>query len=173
MPVRRHWAHFRSYDQSFTGAEAVDFLHELLRQNQNFGPEVTRYQTLQLLRKFLKNHVIEDVKGRFGKEDVEDNGRLYRCCYRYSCCLRNEYCNVILNTFFIHSRFPPQSPLKPLPVRPPVRDHGAVPRIPRWDDFEEIPVLENIAMKPIAMVKEHLNYTGCYCVVLYCTLLYL
>lgn len=79
MPLRRHWAHFRSYDNSFTGSEAVDHLHELLRCNQNFGPEVTRYQSLQLLRKFLKNHVIEDVKGRFGKEDFDDNGRLYRC----------------------------------------------------------------------------------------------
>lgn len=79
MPLRRHWAHFRSYDNSFTGSEAVDYLHELLRRNQNFGPEVTRYQSLQLLRKFLKNHVIEDVKGRFGKEDFDDNGRLYRC----------------------------------------------------------------------------------------------
>ncbi|XP_039531827.1 DEP domain-containing protein 1B-like [Pimephales promelas] len=123
MPVRRHWAHFRSYDHSFTGAEAVDFLHDLLRQNQNFGPEVTRYQTLQLLRKFLRNHVIEDVKGRFGKEDLEDNGHLYR--------------------------FPPQSPLKPVPVRPPVRDHGSVPRIPRWDDYEEITVPEKIPMKPL------------------------
>uniref|UniRef100_A0A9J8BUF9 DEP domain containing 1B n=1 Tax=Cyprinus carpio carpio TaxID=630221 RepID=A0A9J8BUF9_CYPCA len=123
MPVRRHWAHFRSYDHSFTGAEAVDFLHELLRQNQNFGPEVTRYQTLQLLRKFLKNHVIEDVKGRFGKEDFEDSGHLYR--------------------------FPPQSPLKPVPVRPPVRDHSSVPRIPHWDDFEEISVPEKIPVKPL------------------------
>ncbi|KAI7793598.1 DEP domain-containing protein 1B [Triplophysa rosa] len=131
MPVRRHWAHFRSYDRSFTGAEGVDFLHELLGQNQNFGPEVTRYQTLQLLRKFLKNHVIEDVKGHFGKEDFEDNGRLYR--------------------------FPPQSPLKPLPVRPPVRDHCSVPRIPCWDDFEEIAVPENIPMKPIALNSESWN----------------
>ncbi|XP_016369133.1 DEP domain-containing protein 1B-like [Sinocyclocheilus rhinocerous] len=123
MPVRRHWAHFRSYDHSFTGAEAVDFLHELLRRNQNFGPEVTRYQTLQLLRKFFKNHVIEDVKGRCGKEDFEDSGHLYR--------------------------FPPQSPLKPVPVRPPVRDHSSVPRIPRWDDFEEISVPEKIPVKPL------------------------
>ncbi|XP_051541796.1 DEP domain-containing protein 1B-like [Myxocyprinus asiaticus] len=125
MPVRRHWAHFRSYDRSFTGAEAVDFLHELLIKNQNFGLEVTRYQTLQLLRKFIKNHVIEDVKGQFGKEDFEDNGHLYR--------------------------FPPQSPLKPLPVRPPVRDQISVPRIPCWDDYENIPIPVKIPMKPLIM----------------------
>lgn len=79
MPLRRHWAHFRCYDCSFTGTEAVDYLHNLLRDNHNFGPEITRYQTLQLLRKFLKAHVIEDIKGRHGTEDFEDNGHLYRC----------------------------------------------------------------------------------------------
>uniref|UniRef100_A0A8C7N5X6 DEP domain containing 1 n=1 Tax=Oncorhynchus kisutch TaxID=8019 RepID=A0A8C7N5X6_ONCKI len=52
---------------------AVDWLHELLRNNRNFGPDVTRQQTVQLLKKFLKNHVIEDVKGRWGSEDFEDN----------------------------------------------------------------------------------------------------
>lgn len=86
MPLRRHWANFRYYDWSFTGSEAVDYLHELLRRNHNFGPEVTRYQTLQLLRKFLKAHVIEDIKGRHGTEDFEDNGHLYRYyfCLHYS-----------------------------------------------------------------------------------------
>lgn len=80
MPLRRHWAHFRYYDCSFTGYEAVDFLHDLLRHNYNFGPEVTRYQTLQLLKKFLKAHVIEDIKGHHGTEDFEDSGHLYRYC---------------------------------------------------------------------------------------------
>uniref|UniRef100_A0A8C7KPJ7 DEP domain containing 1 n=1 Tax=Oncorhynchus kisutch TaxID=8019 RepID=A0A8C7KPJ7_ONCKI len=56
---------------------AVDWLHELLRNNRNFGPDVTRQQTVQLLKKFLKNHVIEDVKGRWGSEDFEDNCHLY------------------------------------------------------------------------------------------------
>lgn len=50
----------------------------MLLSNSNFGPDVTRQQTVQLLKKFLKNHVIEDVKGRFGREDLEDNNTLYR-----------------------------------------------------------------------------------------------
>lgn len=62
----------------FTASAAVDWLHELLKNNSNFGPEVTRHQTVQLLKKFLKNHVIEDVKGRWGMEDLEDNSQLYR-----------------------------------------------------------------------------------------------
>ncbi|KAJ8408470.1 hypothetical protein AAFF_G00258840 [Aldrovandia affinis] len=78
MPLKKHRVHFRLYGNCFTSAAAVDWLHDLLRNNSNFGTEVTRQQTVQLLKKFLKNHVIEDVKGRWGSEDVDDNGQLYR-----------------------------------------------------------------------------------------------
>ncbi|XP_017322446.1 DEP domain-containing protein 1A isoform X1 [Ictalurus punctatus] len=90
MPVKKHRQHLKAYPSCFTATSAVDWLHDLLRHNCNFGPEVTRQQTVQLLKKFLKNHVIEDVKGRWGMEDLEDNSQLYR--------------------------FPPTSPLKPIPA---------------------------------------------------------
>ncbi|XP_030349950.1 DEP domain-containing protein 1A isoform X1 [Strigops habroptila] len=89
MPLRKHRQHFKRHGSCFTASEAVDWLHEVLRNNSNFGPEVTRQQTIQLLRKFLKNHVIEDIKGRWGSESLEDNSALYR--------------------------FPATSPVKPLP----------------------------------------------------------
>ncbi|NWI53720.1 DEP1A protein, partial [Calyptomena viridis] len=92
MPLRKHRQRFRKHGSCFTASEAVDWLHEMLRNNSNFGPEVTRHQTVQLLRKFLKNHVIEDIKGRWGAENLEDNGALYR--------------------------FPATSPVKPLPSPP-------------------------------------------------------
>ncbi|XP_041254248.1 DEP domain-containing protein 1A isoform X2 [Onychostruthus taczanowskii] len=92
MPLRRHRQRLRSHGGCFTAAEAADWLHPVLRSNGSFGPDVTREQTVQLLRKFLKNHVIEDVKGRWGAENLEDNGALYR--------------------------FPPTSPVKPLPSPP-------------------------------------------------------
>ncbi|XP_030061874.1 DEP domain-containing protein 1A [Microcaecilia unicolor] len=94
MPLRKHRQHFRLYGNCFTACEAIDCLHELLRNNSNFGPEVTRQQTIQLLRKFLKNHVIEDVKGRWGSENLEDSTQLYR--------------------------FPSNSPLKTVPSRHPL-----------------------------------------------------
>lgn len=78
MPLRRHRSLFKNYECCFKASEAVDWLHKLLRCNQNFGPEVTRNQTIQLLKKFLKNRVIEDIKGRWGKEDFEDDSHLYR-----------------------------------------------------------------------------------------------
>ncbi|XP_063262925.1 DEP domain-containing protein 1A isoform X1 [Prinia subflava] len=92
MPVRRHRQRLRSHGSCFTAAEAADWLHRALRASSSFGPDVTRQQTVQLLRKFLKNHVIEDIKGRWGTEELEDNGALYR--------------------------FPPTSPVKPLPSPP-------------------------------------------------------
>lgn len=76
--MRRHRQRLRSHGSCFTAAEAADWLHQVLRSNSSFGPDVTRQQTVQLLRKFLKNHVIEDIKGRWGTENLEDNGALYR-----------------------------------------------------------------------------------------------
>ncbi|KAL1772375.1 DEP domain-containing protein 1A isoform X1 [Sigmodon hispidus] len=91
MPLRKHRQHLKKYSNCFTAGEAVDWLYDLLRSNSNFGPEVTRQQTVQLLRKFLKNHVIEDIKGRWGSENLDDNNQLFR--------------------------FPATSPLKTLPQR--------------------------------------------------------
>uniref|UniRef100_A0A8D0G3S7 DEP domain-containing protein 1B n=1 Tax=Sphenodon punctatus TaxID=8508 RepID=A0A8D0G3S7_SPHPU len=129
MPLRKHRSHFRSYDSCFTASEAVDWLHVLLRHNQNFGPEVTRPQTVQLLKKFLKNHVIEDIKGRWDKEDFADNGHLYR--------------------------FPPSSPLKPYPKRPPYRKE--IPRFPDWHDPESRTFQKHIPVKPVVLNSEKLK----------------
>ncbi|XP_007907623.2 DEP domain-containing protein 1A [Callorhinchus milii] len=108
MPLRKHRLHFKRYGSCFTASEAVDWLHELLRSNSNFGPDVTRQQTLQLLRKFLKNHVIEDIKGRWGSENVEDNSQLYR--------------------------FPTTSPLKIIPSHPPFYRKNATQTYPKDKD---------------------------------------
>ncbi|XP_015271266.1 PREDICTED: DEP domain-containing protein 1A [Gekko japonicus] len=97
MPRRKHRQHLKKYGNCFTAAEATDWLHELLKNNNNFGLEVTREQTVQLLRKFLKNHVIEDIKGRWGSENLEDNNNLYR--------------------------FPSTSPVRSLPSRCPLREN--------------------------------------------------
>uniref|UniRef100_A0A2I2ZKV6 Rho-GAP domain-containing protein n=1 Tax=Gorilla gorilla gorilla TaxID=9595 RepID=A0A2I2ZKV6_GORGO len=94
MPLRKHRQHFKKYGNCFTAGEAVDWLYDLLRNNSNFGPEVTRQQ---LLRKFLKNRIIEDIKGRWGSENVDDNNQLFR--------------------------FPATLPLKTLPRRTP-KKHG-------------------------------------------------
>nr|XP_056700259.1 DEP domain-containing protein 1A isoform X2 [Euleptes europaea] len=105
MPRRKHRQHFKKYGNCFTASEATDWLHELLKSNNNFGLEVTRQQTVQLLRKFLKNHVIEDIKGRWGSENFDDNNNLYR--------------------------FPSTSPVRSLPSRCPLRENkNIIPKEP-------------------------------------------
>ncbi|XP_034736563.1 DEP domain-containing protein 1A isoform X2 [Etheostoma cragini] len=108
MPVRKHRQNFRHHSACFTASAAVDWMHQLLRSNSNFGPDVTRQQTVQLLKKFLKNHVVEDVKGRWGTEDLEDNNTLYR--------------------------FPSTSPLKPIPC--PASAPGSIKKKSSFRDKE-------------------------------------
>ncbi|KAM7012190.1 DEP domain-containing protein 1A isoform 2-T2 [Tautogolabrus adspersus] len=108
MPLRKHRQNFRHHASCFTASAAVDWLHQLLRNNSNFGPDVTRQQTVQLLKKFLKNHVIEDVKGRWGTEDLEDNSTLYR--------------------------FPSTSPLKPIPRAAPASASRSIKKRPSFRD---------------------------------------
>ncbi|XP_068599761.1 DEP domain-containing protein 1A-like [Brachionichthys hirsutus] len=110
MPVRKHRQNFRHHSSCFSASAAVDWLHQLLCSNSNFGPDVTRQQTVQLLQKFLKNRVIEDVKGRWGTEDFEDNNVLYR--------------------------FPSASPLKPIPCAAPASAHSSVKKRPSFRDKE-------------------------------------
>uniref|UniRef100_A0A8C1VAW4 DEP domain containing 1B n=1 Tax=Cyprinus carpio TaxID=7962 RepID=A0A8C1VAW4_CYPCA len=59
---------------------------------KSFKPLGFTHLSARLLRKFLKNHVIEDVKGRFGKEDFVDSGHLYRCFHKL--------CFTVI--FFVH-----------------------------------------------------------------------
>ncbi|XP_028444267.1 DEP domain-containing protein 1A isoform X3 [Perca flavescens] len=110
MPIRKHRQNFRHHAACFTASAAVDWMHQLLRSNNNFGPDVTRQQTVQLLKKFLKNHVIEDVKGRWGTEDLEDNNTLYR--------------------------FPSTSPLKPIPCPASASAPGSIKKKTSFRDKE-------------------------------------
>ncbi|NWI75854.1 DEP1B protein, partial [Dryoscopus gambensis] len=125
MPLRKHRCRFKSYERCFKASEAVDCLHELLGSNQNFGPEVTRDQTVKLLKKFLKNHVIEDIKGRWGKEDFEDDGHLYR--------------------------FPPSSPLKSYPKKSCGKE---VIKFPDWNEPKAGTSQEHIPVKSITVNSE-------------------
>ena len=50
MPVAKHWRGLRQYENCFTSAEAVDWLNGHLKSDPNFGPSVTKDQTVKLLR---------------------------------------------------------------------------------------------------------------------------
>ncbi|XP_037287551.2 DEP domain-containing protein 1A-like [Rhipicephalus microplus] len=77
MPKGKHRRHMRTFDNCFVASDAISWLHEHLQDDPNFGPAVTRHQTMQLLQKFLENRIIEAVKS--GKPRViQDDKQLYR-----------------------------------------------------------------------------------------------
>lgn len=129
MPLKKHRQHFKKYGNCFTAGEAVDWLYDLLRNNSNFGPEVTRQQTIQLLRKFLKNHVIEDIKGRWGSENLDDNNQLFR--------------------------FPATSPLKTLPRRHAELRKSSIDRVSK--DKENVFKLRNLSRRTPKKPGLHLS----------------
>lgn len=43
------------FEDAFVASEALDWLHGFLKENPNFGADVTRQQAVQLCSKFLKN----------------------------------------------------------------------------------------------------------------------
>ena len=50
MPLGRHWRGLRQYDSCFTAIEGIDWMPEELRSNENFGADVSRENTVKLLR---------------------------------------------------------------------------------------------------------------------------
>uniref|UniRef100_A0A8C5QQ91 DEP domain containing 1 n=1 Tax=Leptobrachium leishanense TaxID=445787 RepID=A0A8C5QQ91_9ANUR len=135
MPMKKHRLHFKTYGNCFTASEAIDWLHHLLKKNNNFGTDVTRQQTIQLLRKFLKNHVIEDIKGRWGTEDLDDNHNIYR--------------------------FPSTSPVKPLPSRHPLWKRSSLENVFKdKDNLFKIPNFSRRSSKTLDSKDDQENEVG-------------
>ncbi|KAK3579133.1 hypothetical protein CHS0354_022153 [Potamilus streckersoni] len=78
IPLARHRRYMKTYDNCFVASEAIDWLHQYLRQNPNFGSAVTRFQSIQLLQKLHRARVFEDVRGtKHNYGDFTDSGRLF------------------------------------------------------------------------------------------------
>ena len=56
----------RTYDNCFTGSEAIEWLHKHLKKNPNFDGEVTKEQAVRLFQKLLKAGVVEPVHQSMG-----------------------------------------------------------------------------------------------------------
>ncbi|KAK7086424.1 hypothetical protein SK128_017618 [Halocaridina rubra] len=124
MPVSRHWRGLRQYDRCFTASEAIEWLHNHLKSNPNFGSSVSREQTTKLLRKFLKAGLIEDVRGNATRpEDFRDNKELYK--------FSNKSPLKALRT----PRTPGRTALSTIANNRNILDDGASPVLKnRWDD---------------------------------------
>ncbi|KAF6217159.1 hypothetical protein GE061_001513 [Apolygus lucorum] len=62
MQLSEHRHRFHKHKNSFTGSEAVKFLHKCLQTNGMFNPNVTREQTRELLNQFLNADLIRRAK---------------------------------------------------------------------------------------------------------------
>lgn len=79
IPLKRHRRHIKTYENCFTGSEAVTWLLRTLKRNPNFDPGITKEQTIQLLNKFFKAGIFERatssglIEGSF-----KENGDIYQ-----------------------------------------------------------------------------------------------
>ena len=80
MPTKKHKKNLRSYDNCFSSSEGIEWLHKNLKKNSNFGSDVTREQTVQLLNKLVRAKIIENVRDEESSEFKE--GELYKFSVR-------------------------------------------------------------------------------------------
>ena len=97
VPVKRRRWRMKVFEDVFVASEALDWLHGFLKENPNFGADVTRQQAVQLCQKFLKNGIITDARGKQYNGMFEGNNHLYRFAdkvryspYKTSCSPRTE-----------------------------------------------------------------------------------
>ena len=79
MELKRKRWRLRSYEQCFSGAEALEWLHSYIQNHPSFGAHVTREQTFLLLQKFLENKVFENATSKSNKKFQDTN-----CLYRFT-----------------------------------------------------------------------------------------
>ena len=71
IPAKRHRRRLKVYDDCFTGRKAVDWMHNYLMFSSYFSRhEVSRFQALQLLRKFAHHSIIQRVDGGGSRSDL-------------------------------------------------------------------------------------------------------
>ncbi|KRY22525.1 DEP domain-containing protein 1A [Trichinella patagoniensis] len=79
MPLREHKRKLKSYPNTFTGCEAVNWLHGYLCARSNLQRPVTRDQAFSLLQKFAGCNVFVDAKTekQIFEEELKDDETLY------------------------------------------------------------------------------------------------
>ncbi|XP_035671899.1 DEP domain-containing protein 1A-like isoform X2 [Branchiostoma floridae] len=120
MPTGTRRFLLRQYDSAFTASEAVDWLHQYLRSSDDFGPSVTRHQTVQLLQKFLTAGIFTEVRGK--GSSFQDNKNIYRFTCPEPCptvCSQAPLSVRDTNTLSVES-CPGEKTGKPLKAKPPV-----------------------------------------------------
>ena len=66
IPVKTHRKAMKSYEDCFRASAGVDWIHDYLKSHPYFSEkcQVSRFQAVQLLRKFESANLIEKVAGK-------------------------------------------------------------------------------------------------------------
>lgn len=82
IPLKRHRYHLKTYEYCFTGREMINWLHNYLTYNPNFGSDVSRQQAVLVACKFLNQEVVLPVRSgsalHFDEASIHDDHTLYR-----------------------------------------------------------------------------------------------
>ena len=78
MELKRKRYRFKSYDQCFSGSDALDWVYKYLQNHPSYGAHVTKEQVFMLLQKFLENKVFECVTKKAGPQKFQDSNCLYK-----------------------------------------------------------------------------------------------
>ncbi|XP_047123741.1 DEP domain-containing protein 1A isoform X1 [Hydra vulgaris] len=73
---KKRWR-LKTYEQCFSGAEALNWMHAYLQNSPAFDANVTRKQAFLLLQKFLENNIFESVLGKSYRQ-FQDTNFLYQ-----------------------------------------------------------------------------------------------
>uniref|UniRef100_A0AC35TFK4 DEP domain-containing protein n=1 Tax=Rhabditophanes sp. KR3021 TaxID=114890 RepID=A0AC35TFK4_9BILA len=77
MPLKRHRAYLSSYEDTFTGKEAVDFMMEVVPGIVGPTKSVTRDKCTALLQKVLEENVFSNVRYEIDQK-FEDGGTIFK-----------------------------------------------------------------------------------------------
>ncbi|CAG2162925.1 unnamed protein product [Oppiella nova] len=76
---KKHRKHMRTHYNCFVATDAVDWILNYLQFSPHFaGQQISRFQAINLLRKYLETDVIERVDARKAGQQFQDNKELYR-----------------------------------------------------------------------------------------------
>jgi len=78
MELKRKRYRFKSYDQCFSGSDALDWVYKYLQNHPSYGTHITKEQAFMLLQKFMENKVFECVTRKVGTQKFQDSNCLYK-----------------------------------------------------------------------------------------------
>ena len=76
MELKRRRYRFKSYENSFSGVDALDWMIKYLQNHPSYGDHIKKEQAFTLLQKFMENNVFESVTGKF--DQFQDSNCLYK-----------------------------------------------------------------------------------------------